>query len=577
MSDDFNTYLGHGRTKHFSEHAVVTLFSELLHACLTVVLIWDIFSHKGLLAWLTVSVVNSLLSFTVRKRLTVSNPIYSISLWNVVTGINSFLAGFIWGMVPVLFFVTDNIIYLAFIIALYTGYVSGGLAVSFSYHLNFAIFSIGLTIPFAGRMFYQGGDPYTVIGGLSIFYVLALIYVSKNSSDLYLASAKIQYNNAELVAELAREKEAVEQAVAAKDRFLASASHDLRQPLNAIGLFADALRPLQTKPLGNEIVGKIRQSLKALNGMLHGLLDISRLDAAVIENQPKPISLQTLVDHLCSEYKEKAPHLDIEYQVDQQVIVFLDANILYRVVHNLMDNAVKYTQEGGVNVVAKKMHEDTVELTISDSGIGIPEDKFATIFDEFEQLNNPERDREKGLGLGLAIVRRLCSIAEIKIDLSSKLGKGTVVSLELPTTLNQEVSNATSFAPVELGGKFALVIDDEKDILFGMQQLLTDWGCDVITSESLQQTMENLGKTNKVPDFIISDLRLRDNERGDQVIGAIREEFNKHIPAIVVTGDTAPDRVAALTESGLTVLYKPVDSGELREELGILLSQSPKK
>jgi len=242
-----------------------------------------------------------------------------------------------------------------------------------------------------------------------------------------------------------------------------------------------------------------------------------------------------------------------------------------------MDNAVKYTQEGGVNVVAKKMHEDTVELTISDSGIGIPEDKFATIFDEFEQLNNPERDREKGLGLGLAIVRRLCSIAEIKIDLSSKLGKGTVVSLELPTTLNQEVSNATSFAPVELGGKFALVIDDEKDILFGMQQLLTDWGCDVITSESLQQTMENLGKTNKVPDFIISDLRLRDNERGDQVIGAIREEFNKHIPAIVVTGDTAPDRVAALTESGLTVLYKPVDSGELREELGILLSQSPKK
>jgi CheY-like chemotaxis protein/two-component sensor histidine kinase len=374
-----------------------------------------------------------------------------------------------------------------------------------------------------------------------------------------------------VLAELAREKEAVEQAVAAKDRFLASASHDLRQPLNAISLFAVALRPLQTKPLGNEIVDKILLSLKGLNGMLHSLLDISRLDANVVENQPKHIALQTLVNQLCDEYQEKAPHLTISCHIEQQITVFVDPTILYRVVRNLIDNAVKYTTRGEVKIDANLVGDDIVELVISDSGIGIPEDKITTVFDEFEQLNNPERNREKGLGLGLAIVRRLCSIAEIEIELRSTLGQGTVVTIKLETVQQGESVKADSPVSVELGGKLALVIDDEHDILFGMQELLTGWGCDVIVSDSLDEAIDKLSQHGSVPDFIISDLRLRAGEQGDDAIDAIREEFNVDIPAIVVTGDTAPNQVAALKESGLAVLYKPIDPSDLKEQLDMLI------
>lgn len=574
MSDDFETYLAHERAKHSSEQALVTFISEASHAILTVALIWGMFPHQNLLAWLGVSLFISLLSVWCRKALVPSKPFYSIRRWSFFAGISSFQVGLIWGLVPVLFFAPDNIIYLAFIIALYTGYVSGGLAVSFTYHRNFIIFCAGLTIPFAARMLYQGGDPYTAIGGLAIFYCLSLVYVAKNSSDLFLASTKIQYQNKEVLAELAREKEAVEQAVAAKDRFLASASHDLRQPLNAISLFAVALQPLQTEKLGNEIVDKILFSLKGLNGMLHSLLDISRLDENVVENQPKHIALQMLVDQLCDEYQEKAPHLTISCDIGQQITVFVDPTILYRILRNLIDNAVKYTPQGEVKIVAKFVSDVAVELIISDTGIGIPEDKITTVFDEFEQLNNPERNREKGLGLGLAIVRRLCAIAAIEIDLNSVFGHGTVVTIQLASARQGETIKVVSAVSVELGGKLALVIDDEHDILFGMQKLLIGWGCEVIISDSLQQAIDKLGQHGRVPDFIISDLRLRADEQGDDAIEAIREEFNIDIPAMVVTGDTAPHRIAALKESGLTVLYKPIDPSDLKEQLDILLSQA---
>jgi CheY-like chemotaxis protein/anti-sigma regulatory factor (Ser/Thr protein kinase) len=305
--------------------------------------------------------------------------------------------------------------------------------------------------------------------------------------------------------------------------------------------------------------------------MLHSLLDISRLDADVIENQPKHIALQTLVDQLCDEYQEKAPHLNIICDIEQQITVFVDPTILYRVVRNLIDNAVKYTSQGEIKIVANVVADDMVELIISDTGIGIPEDKITTVFGEFEQLNNPERNREKGLGLGLAIVRRLCSIAAIEIELNSRLGEGTVVTIQLATAQQQKIVKPTLPASVELRGKLALVIDEEHDILFGMQKLLSGWGCDVIVSDSLQQAIDRLSQHGGVPDFIVSDLRLRESQRGDDAIDAIREEFNLDIPAIVVTGDTAPHRVAALKESGLAVLYKPIEPRDLKEQLDLLL------
>ncbi|RBP53781.1 ATP-binding response regulator [Arenicella xantha] len=563
MQNDFNLYLAEERAKNTAEHATVSFLSEVGQAVLTVGLIWKIFPAKQLLLWLVASVVISSIAFRFHKTMTPSMPQFSPQRWQrAVTG-SSFCVGFIWGMIPVLFFAPGDITYLAFILALYTGYVSGALAVTFTHQPSFISFTLGITLPFAGRMFYEADVLYSTIGALAIFYVSMLIYVSKNMNSLFIRSTQSQYNNARLLRELAREKEAVEQAVASKDRFLASASHDLRQPLNAISLFVDALGPVQTKPLGHEILDKIRTSLKGLNGMLHSLLDISRLDAKAIDIIPKHVSLTTLVAQLCDEYAAKAGRIEIHNQIDEEIIVFVDPTVLYRVVRNLIDNAVKYTNEGSVTLSASKL-DDHISLCIEDTGIGIPSEKIDSVFDEFEQLNNPERNREKGLGLGLAIVKRLCNIAKIGISLHSEYGHGTTVTLKIRSGLGVNIEGDLAIKENDLSGQLVVVIDDEQAILDGMQLVLSSWNCDVIIGESFESVNQLLTQQNKMPDLIISDLRLKDKARGTDVIEAIREEYNSDIPAILVTGDTAPENISEVRASGLSVIYKPVDLHELQ-------------
>lgn len=564
MQKDFDLYLAEERAKNTAEHSTVSFLSELGQAVLTIGLIWQIFPSSQLLLWLLASAVISLVAFHFHNTMTPSNPAFSPQRWQRVVIGSSFFVGFVWGMVPVLFFAPGNITYLAFILALYCGYVSGALAVTFTHQPSFVSFTLGITIPFAGRMFYEADTLYSTIGALSIFYVAMLIYVSKNMNTLFIQSTKSQFNNEQLLIDLAHEKEAVEQAVASKDRFLASASHDLRQPLNAISLFVDALEPVQTQAIGQEILIKIRSALKGLNGMLHSLLDISRLDANAVDNTPKHISLSSLVEQLCEEYAAKSQHITINNQIPSGTIVFVDPTLLYRVVRNILDNAIKYTNKGEVTISVDSC-ADKITLRIEDTGIGIPTEKLSSVFDEFEQLNNPERNREKGLGLGLAIVKRLCNIAKMDITLKSEYGHGTVVDVSIRRGLDANVEGQVIFEGADLSGYLLVVIDDERSILDGMQLVLSSWGCDVVVGESLDEVSVQLQQQSKVPDLIISDLRLRDLVRGTDVIESLREEYNSDIPALLVTGDTAPQNIAEVRSSGLSVLYKPVDIVELHK------------
>lgn len=566
MSEKFKRYVAEERAKSTAEHALVSILSELGHSTLTVALLWSMFPASDLLIWFACAATVSFIVFILHNQVLPDKPHYTPRRWFYSVTCSSFSVGFVWGMVPVLFFSPDNIVYLAFIIALYAGYVSGGLSVTFTHQPSFVAFSTGITLPFAARMFYQDEQVYNTIGALAIFYVAMLIYVSKNMNTLFLETAKIQFANLQLVEDLAREKEAVEQAVSAKDRFLAAASHDLRQPLNAISLFVDALRPLQTKAAGNQIIEKIRLSLKGLNSMLHSLLDISRLDAGAVDSTPKHTSLTTLTAQLVEEYQAKATHLRIVNELDEEYTVFANPTLVYRVVRNLVDNAVKYTNEGVVTLRARQ-DDNAVLLEIEDTGIGIPQEKLATVFDEFEQLNNPERNREKGLGLGLAIVKRLCDLGKIEIQLKSKLGHGTLVSLSLRRGVVTEPGDDTQPNGDSLHGRLIAVIDDERTILDGMQHLVSSWGCDTIVGESQDEIMAALTRQSRLPDLIISDLRLREGHRGIDVIDAICEEYNTDIPAILVTGDTAPEHITEAQQSGLSVIYKPVDVQILQAEV----------
>ena len=573
MVSEFEYYIAKERGGQITKHALVSLISETGISSLIAFLLWDMFSHTHLMMWLAAAVLVSMFifgcktAFQSRKGQEFSPPI-----WYGLIMLCSVLLGLAWGMVPVIFFMPDNILFLAIVISLYTGCTSGGLVVNSTYFPSFVAFGLAFALPFIGSMLYQGEQPYTSVAAVAIFHILSLTYISHNLQSTFLASAKVQFDKARLLDELAQEKRAVERAVAAKDRFLAAASHDLRQPLNAINLFMDALRPLQAKKLGDEIIDKVQLSLKGLNGMLHSLLDIAELDASTVQNRPTHLSIYTLVESIVSEYQSKASHLDLRNEVDRDLVVFCDQTILYRVIHNLLDNAVKYTEQGQVLIECE--HKDNIcELYIRDSGIGIPQNQIDLVFEEFHQLDNPERDRTKGLGLGLSIVKRLCNLAEIDIQMESLPGKGTTIMLKLASGIETAVNDSSGESMVDFSGELIVIIDDEQDIRQAMQLVLTAQHANVIVAESLDQAMQELAQISTLPSIIISDFRLRDNATGAQAIDAIREEYNRDIPAIIVTGDTSPATLSVMREAAECVLYKPVDTKELQESIAGLIGQ----
>lgn len=571
MNMDFEHYLAVARAKNCTEQAFISFLSRISVGVITVVGIWSMFAPAALLSWLAAYILVAFFALRLHQVFGPSSSNFNVKKWQAASYLSTFLPAFSWGIVTVIFFAPDNILYLAIMVAFYTGYIAGALTINFAHHPTFLLACISITIPFAGRMFYEGSSPYVFLGWLSVFFVISLGYISKKLHELFIVSTRNQFDNIKLLDELAKEKEAVEQAVATKDRFLAAASHDLRQPLNAISLFADALRPLQTKPLGNEIVDKVQLSLKGLNGMLHSLLDISKLDANATDNQPAHLSLHTLIEELVTEYRSKASHLELCNEVDHDVIVFCDPTILYRVIRNLLDNAVKYTQQGQV-VISCKCRTEICELYIRDSGVGIPQNQIESVFDEFHQLNNPERDRDKGLGLGLAIVKRLCDLANIDVELESKIGVGTTVKLSLATGIAMVESERAGQPSLTLSGRLIVIIDDEQDIRHAMQLIISAQHADVIVAESLAQALSELTRSSTAPSLIISDFRLREGAAGVEAIDAIREEYNRDIPAIIITGDTSSGKIDEMHKSANRLLYKPVNTQNLLDSIAALIN-----
>jgi len=569
MVSEFEYYIAKERGGQITKNALVSLISEAGISSLTVFLLWDMFSHVSLIIWLVAAVAASLFIFGFKLAFR-SRKEFSPPRWYLLIILCSILLGLAWGMVPVLFFAPDNILFLAIVISLYTGCTSGGLVVNATYFPSFIAFGLAFALPFIGSMIYQGEQPYTSVSVVATFHIISLIYISYNMQSLFLESARVQFDKAHLLDELAQEKKAVEQAVDAKDRFLAAASHDLRQPLNAINLFMDALRPLQSNELGGEIIDKVQLSLKGLNGMLHSLLDIAELDANTVQNRPVHLSIYTLVESIVTEYQAKARHLELRNDIDRDLIVFCDQTIIYRVIRNLLDNAIKYTEQGQVIIACEQM-ENTCKLYIRDSGIGIPQNQIDLVFEEFHQLDNPERDRTKGLGLGLAIVKRLCDLAAIDLHIESQAGVGTSVMLTLATGVEAAIIESSRETPINLSGELIVIIDDDQDIRLAMQLVFSAQHANVIVAESLNQAMHELAHVTMPPSIIISDYRLRDNATGAQAIEAIREEYNRDIPAIIVTGETGVAKLSDMREVAQTILYKPVDTQELQVSIASLI------
>ncbi len=395
---------------------------------------------------------------------------------------------------------------------------------------------------------------------------------------------RVDEKSAQLLRQLERTREARDAAEAAnraKSRFLAAASHDLRQPLHALGLFAAKLRSHVGDEEGVRVADRIGRSVESLEGLLSSLLDISKLDAGAIEVRPQAVALDALFQRLGDVWAPQALERGLKLAiVPTRLAVRTDPLLLERVLGNLLDNAIKVTTRGGV-VVGARRRADRVVIEVHDSGPGIAEAERERIFEEFYQLDNPARDRAKGLGLGLAIVRRLATLLGHTIELGSVPGRGTTFRVVAERVAAPEPAPAESALAIPgrsttLTGRRVLVVEDDEAVRAGLVALLRDWGCrveaatDAGAARALARTIRDPGSR---PEALIVDYRLPDGFDGLAAIDDIRRVIGAPVPALVVSGASSPEDIGRIKASAIPWLSKPVAPARLRAALAFVLGE----
>jgi signal transduction histidine kinase/CheY-like chemotaxis protein len=424
---------------------------------------------------------------------------------------------------------------------------------------------------------------WTVYSGLAMIVLAGWMLVERYNAAYAAAEAsnveleaRVRAANAELVRRLAQvqaAREQAEQASVAKSRFFAAASHDLRQPLHSLGLFAAALEGHVASRDARDIVARIGDSIGALESLFSELLDLSKLDAGAVAVQPRNCALQPLFDRLSLEFHGEAVarHLRMRF-VPTALAVRTDPVLLERVLANLVSNALRYTREGGV-VIGARRRGLAVWLEVVDTGIGIPPEKQQQVFDEFYQIGNPGRDRRRGLGLGLAIVRRLVTLMGLKLELQSVPGRGTRFRLVL-----LRAPSADPPAPPErdpgthaFAGRRALLVEDDPDIRLATANLLDQWGLSVTACKSRAE-VDALLDAGFSPDIALVDLRLDAMDDGIDVIERLRARLGAALPALLLSGDTGAAELVRVQSSGVPLLTKPVSPARLKSALHAYLA-----
>jgi len=445
-------------------------------------------------------------------------------------------------------------------------------APAFAAVMAYLVPSVLLTsVPF----FIEGDSVHVTLGAMLFVFVAAATHFTYAISRTIARAIALRFENTDLIEELRDQtlaaeqaREAAEEANVAKSRFLAAAGHDLRQPLHALGFFVDALQEQSLPADGRSIVTNIRRSVDVMEDLFNSLLDVSRLDAGIVRPRIATIALAPLMERVRVEYEPAATQKELSLKVPgNSLFVRSDPVLLERIMRNLVANAIRYTDRGKVVLGARRCAHG-VRIEVWDSGRGIPKDKHREIFQEFRQLDNPQRDRRKGLGLGLAIVERLVKLLDHPLELRSQLGKGSMFAVTVPRGRRED------FVPGEADGQIVvdrdvansliLVVDDEPDVRESMTALLSRWRCEVVTAESCEEMLQKLIYVQRIPDLIVSDYRLKQGENGIDVVARLREEFNAQVPALLITGDTGIEQLREAEESGLHVLHKPLNPSRLR-------------
>ena len=422
----------------------------------------------------------------------------------------------------------------------------------------------------------QHRDPFHLaFAVLGIGFMLVMGVLAWASNRNLRRSLRLDIEKLDLIESLQQQNELVEQASRAKSRFLAAASHDLRQPVHALGMFVGALREQPLNPQSERLLDQVSGSVDAMDSLFASLLDISKLDAGVVRPNLLNFRVGPIIERVCGDFAIEAERKGLALtDCSTGLTVRTDPVLLESLLRNLVSNAVRYTDRGRILVGCRRGAK--IRIDVIDTGRGIAKKDIEKIFEEFYQVGNAERDRSQGLGLGLAIVKRVATLIDCELEIDSRLHVGTRVTIHVPLANGEPAPESPDFVYWDnlTLSHTLFVIDDEASIREGMQCLLESWGHKVYAADSGQSILKLASELPVRPDLIICDFRLRDGENGIEVMNRLRDEYNENIPGMLITGDTAPDRLAEAVQSDFMILHKPISAAKLRAAMRTAIARA---
>jgi two-component system, sensor histidine kinase len=562
-----------------------TTASMLLGASILTAVMWGTASPPLFAAWMVAIAANQAWRYQLARgyRNAVRAPL-ARAHWGRASALGSTIAGALWGVAGVALFVPGDVGHQALLIVCLFGVVLGGIDLTAVYKPSFYGFVLPALAPLIVRVAFGGDQVHVFLAAVMLVVLAFVLRFGHNLNNLMMHSLAIRYENLDLIRELKEQTAAADAARASaeeanrgKTQFLAAASHDLRQPLHAMGLLAAALSAKVREPEVRDIVGSINLSVEALERLFSVLMDISKLDAGAVAPVRTLFALGSVLARIERQFAPLAASRSLRLaMVRTRVWIDSDAVLLERILANLIGNALNCTEHGGV-VVGVRRRNGLLWIDVVDSGIGIATRDHDRIFDEFYRSGTARDHGRQGMGLGLAIVRRLARLLEHPLEFASALGRGTRFSVAVPRTV---AGSTADEPPCDLrpnagnafSGALIAVIDDEPSVVNGMRACLAQWGAIVVGAASADEIIGAIGDVGRYPDLIIADYRLAAGELGTHVIERLRDELGMTIPAMLVSGDASASAITAMRASRLDVLLKPVVPALLRDTAERLLA-----
>ena len=561
-------------------------YANVVVGALTLMVLSHLIAMEELIIWFSCILVIAFSRLWLHKLYyslidnSIDNSIDKLSKYSRIFIVTTFIASLPWCYAAWFFILETEPEYITYLMVVLIGMAAGAIGSNSGYFPTFISYAIPFLSLLAIRVWIIDSFNYQILGFLVMSLTVGFISFARANQKSVEQGLRLKYENLSLVSQLEEKNHSLSDQVAKvkeanrqKSQFLAASSHDLRQPLQSLSLFNEVLQTKLTDKSCLPIMAKINLSISALNSLFTTLLDVSRLDAGDVKVHVSTASLGEIIDKLATRYQDQALAKGIIIKtLPTSLLVKTDVILLQRCLSNLLVNAIVHSHASRV-LIGVKRRGKCVEVYIIDNGNGIAVDEQSVIFQEFHQLNNPARDRNKGLGLGLAIVKRTTDLLQHRLNLTSTINKGSAFSIKLPRDYTVvDTKKITTLPSWNLTGKIILVIDDECDIREGMALLLKGWSAEVITADSENEAI-SLIEAGFCPDIIISDYRLPGRATGADLVKKIRAESGTDIPAMLITGDTAPERIKEARSSGLLLLHKPVSAAKLRMAINKVISK----